>query len=60
MEYEPISTYPQYYTLIVFGQHSFRLPLTPNNMSVLVISSEYYLENMMTYSANILVYSTDI
>jgi hypothetical protein len=59
MELPTKSIYQQYHTLVVFGRQSFLLPLIPNNKFVFIIYLEDYLRNMMTYSANILVFSTD-
>jgi hypothetical protein len=59
MELQVTSTYQQYHTPVIFRQKSFLLPLTPNKKSVLVIDTEDYLWNMMTYLANILICSTD-
>jgi hypothetical protein len=59
MELLGTSTYQQYHAPIVFGRQSFLLPLMPNNKSVLVIYSEDYFRNTMTYSADILVCSTN-
>jgi hypothetical protein len=54
-----MSTYQQYHTPIVFRQQCFLLILIPNYKAVLVIYLEDYLQNTMTYSANILACSMD-